>query len=59
MDGLSVIHLNSRSLYGNISKIKDYLETRQQRFDTRAISETRLSDDNELQDGFDGYVLAE
>ena len=44
LEGFSVIHFNNRSLYSNLSKIKDYLQQIQQMFSKIAISETWLSD---------------
>lgn len=52
-----MIHFNSRSLYSNFSKIKDYLQQFQQRFSVIAISETWLSDNKDLQDGLEGYEM--
>lgn len=42
---LSLIHFNSRSLYTNLVKIKDYLRQFVKRFNVIAISETWLCDD--------------
>lgn len=47
MEGFSVVHFNSRSLYSNFSKINDYLQQFQQKFSAIAISETWLRDSKE------------
>ena len=57
MEGFSVIHFNSRSLYSNFSKNKDYLQQLQQKFNVTAISDTRLSNETNLQDGLEGYEM--
>lgn len=54
-NGFSLIHFNSRSLYSNFVKIKDYLKQFQEKFTVVAISETWLSNDKELEDGLEGY----
>lgn len=51
IDGFSVIHFNSRSLYSNFSKIKKYLQQFKKRFSVIAISETWLRSDKEFQGG--------
>ena len=55
--GFSLIHFNSRSLYSNFAKIKDYLKQFQEKFTVVAISETWLSNDKELDDGLEGYEM--
>ena len=57
MEGFSVIHFNSRSLYSNFPKNKDYLQQLQQKFNVTAISDTRLSNETNLQDGLEGYEM--
>ena len=57
MEGFSVIHFNSRSLYSNFSKIKHYLQQFKNRFSVIAISETWLRNDNEFQGVLDGYEM--
>ena len=57
MEGFSVIHLNSRSLYSNFSKIKRYLQKFKNKFSVVAISETWLRSDKELQGGLEGYEM--
>lgn len=44
MRGFSLIHFNSRSLYSNFSKIKDYLYTFEEKFSVIAFSETWISE---------------
>lgn len=57
MEGFSVTHFYSRSLYSNLSKIKDYLQQLRHKFTIIAISETRLTDGKDLQDGLEGYEM--
>lgn len=53
MEGLTVIHVNIRSLYNNLSKIKDYLQQPQQKFTIIVISEAWLGVEKYLKDGLE------
>ncbi len=56
-EGFSVVHFNSRSLYTNLSKIKEYLQQLQHSFSVIAISESWLRDDKELPERIEGYEM--
>lgn len=45
LDGFSIIHFNSRSLYTNFVQIKDYLKSLKHTFQVIAISETWLTNE--------------
>lgn len=53
----SLIHLNCRSLYSNLSKIYDYLNTLQNKCTVIALSETWLTDEKGVEFHFEGYEL--
>ena len=55
-NALSIIHFNSRSLYKNFSKTKEYL-SKLQKFNIIAISETWLDGEKASDMGLDGYEL--
>ncbi|XP_051914873.1 uncharacterized protein LOC127596401 [Hippocampus zosterae] len=55
-NALSVIHLNSRSLYKNFTKIKEYL-TKFNKFKIIAISETWLDEDKTTEMEIEGYEM--
>lgn len=55
MGKLSIIHFNSRSLYANFKKIKDYLNTFTEHFDVIAISETWMNIEKGIDFGMEGY----
>ena len=44
LEGFSVLHFNSRSLYTNFGKIQDYVLSLKHTFHIIAISETWISD---------------
>lgn len=48
ISNLSVIHINSRSLYANFTNIKDYLDQFLHPFSIIAISETWITKDKSL-----------
>jgi len=52
----SVIHLNSRSLWSNFSKIKDYLNLFP-KFSVVAVSETWLDEDKLAEVELEGYQM--
>ena len=58
--GLSIIHINSRSLKANVNNIRDLLSNISFKFDVIAISESWLNDKDVLDDiqldGFDLYT---
>lgn len=57
MDGtLSVIHFNSRSLYSNFTKMKEYLRQFTM-FNVIAVSETWLSNEKGADVELEGYEL--
>ncbi len=55
-NALSITHFNSRSLYKNVSKIKEYL-SKLKKFDIIAISETWLDNEKVSDMGLEGYEL--
>ena len=54
---LSIIHINSRSLYANLKSIKNYLYSFSQPFNIIAISETWFDKEREMDFEMDGYEL--
>uniref|UniRef100_A0A3B5QVU5 Reverse transcriptase domain-containing protein n=1 Tax=Xiphophorus maculatus TaxID=8083 RepID=A0A3B5QVU5_XIPMA len=55
--GFSVIHLNSRSMNSNFSKITDYLKRLNGQFSIIAVSETWLNEENKNNFQINGYEL--
>lgn len=53
----SLVHFNCRSLYTNLNKIIDYLNTLKSQFDIIAFSETLLNAVKGYDLGIDGYSL--
>ena len=53
--GISIIHFNSRSLYANFNKIKDYLLHYTMQFNIIAISESWLNYDKGTDFELEGY----
>lgn len=56
-DELSLIHVNSRSLYAHFDQIKDYLQTFTKRFSIIAISETWRTESKGTHFELDGYEM--
>jgi len=56
-NGISIVHFNSRSLYANFEKIRDYLQHNTMQFNIVAISESWLSHDKGIQLELEGYQL--
>ena len=54
---LSIIHINSRSLYANFKNIKDYLHSFSQPFNIIAISETWINNERGADFEMEGYEL--
>lgn len=55
--GLSIVHFNSRSLYGNFLYIKEYLTHLNNPFQVIAISETWLTSEKGVDHELNGYEL--
>ena len=55
LEGLSIIHFNSRSLYANFAEIKDYLESFTYKFQVIAISETWITKEKGANFVLEGY----
>lgn len=56
-NNFSLVHFNCRSLYTNLDKIIDYLNTLKSQFDVIAFSETWLNADKGYDLGIEGYSL--
>ena len=56
MEGISIVHFNSRSLNKNFGKIKKYL-AKFNKFSVIAVSETWLNDDKNVNVDLEGYEL--
>lgn len=56
-NGISIVHFNSRSLYANFDKIRDYLQHNTMHFNIVAISESWLSHDKGIHFELESYQL--
>lgn len=57
MEGFSIIHFNSRSLYTKFGQIKDYLKSLKHTFQVIAISETWLTNEKGADFVLEGYDI--
>ena len=55
--GISIIHINCRSLYANFEKLKILLDNLEFVFDVIALTETWINEDNANIFSLDGYVF--